>query len=335
VSSMRTSVTHAPGLAQAGVAEIQRSRLLTAAVRVCDERGYANTSVADIVSRSHVSRRTFYEMFSSREECFLEVLEQALAQIEAELARADLGALSWRERMRAGLYTILSFFDREPVLARVCVVHALGGGPEVLARRREIVARLVRAVDRGRPSGRRRDGAGELRAEGVVGAVFAIVYARLSQREHAPLAELLGELTGMIVLPYLGAAAAARERQRPAPKATPRGASANGARAAREPAAADPLETVPMRVTYRTAKVLDGLLELPGASNRQIGERAGISDPGQISKLLRRLARIGLIDNGGGGHQQGEPNAWRLTARGEQVAHSIRRHALAGDRQVM
>jgi len=81
-----------------------------------------------------------------------------------------------------------------------------------------------------------------------------------------------------------------------------------------------------MRVTYRTAKVLEELLEHPGSSNRQIAERAGIVDQGQISKLLRRLERLGLTANGGAGHAQGEPNAWRLTAQGEDVARSIRRH---------
>ena len=58
-----------------------------------------------------------------------------------------------------------------------------------------------------------------LTAEGVVGAAFAIVYSRLSRRDGEPLTGLLGELMAMIVLPYLGPAAARRERTRPAPAA--------------------------------------------------------------------------------------------------------------------
>jgi AcrR family transcriptional regulator len=354
-------VARAPGpvRAQAQVAEIQRSRLLAAAVRVCDERGYAETSVADVVGRARMSRRTFYEMFASRDECFVAVLDQTLGLLAPELARIELERLPWRERMRAGLAAILAFLDREPLLARVCVVHALAGGAPVLARREQIVARLVREVDRGRAESARGAGCTELTAEGVVGAVSAIVHARLVRRE--PLADLRGELTAMIVLPYLGGAAARRERELPVARAgRPRrgpgaggdgdgggdgaGAEAGGDGAGRDgdgaeqpyPASAateDPLEGVPMRVTYRTARVLEGFLEMPGASNRQIAEHAEIPDPGQISKLLRRLQRLGLIANFSGGHALGEPNAWRLTAHGEQVARSIRRHAHGYERQ--
>jgi DNA-binding MarR family transcriptional regulator len=82
-----------------------------------------------------------------------------------------------------------------------------------------------------------------------------------------------------------------------------------------------------MRLTYRTARVLEGIAEHPGASNRQVSEYGGIEDQGQVSKLLRRLASLGLLSNAGGGHLSGEPNEWTLTAKGEQVARSIRMHS--------
>lgn len=78
-----------------------------------------------------------------------------------------------------------------------------------------------------------------------------------------------------------------------------------------------------MRLTYRTARVLRCIAELPGASNRMVAERAGISDPGQISKLLRRLEGLGLAVNSGGGRLSGEPKAWKLTPLGEQVAQRL------------
>ena len=85
----------------------------------------------------------------------------------------------------------------------------------------------------------------------------------------------------------------------------------------------DPLDEVNMRLTYRTAKVLQCIAERPGASNRAVAERAGITDPGQISKLLRRLERLGLTVNTGGGHLCGDPNAWVLTPLGVQVARRL------------
>ena len=136
----------------------------------------------------------------------------------------------------------------------------------------------------------------------------------------------------MIVLPYLGPSAARRELARPAPAVPVRVPTARVSRdASSVRAAADPLEGVPMRLTYRTSRVLEGVAELAGQgsdpSNRQVGEFAGIPDAGQVSKLLRRLERLGLLANGGPGHLKGEPNAWRLTTQGEQVARSIRAHS--------
>ncbi len=306
------------------VAEIQRARLLAAAVRVVEELGYARTTVGHITRRARVSRRTFYEQFSNREECLAAVLEDVVGMVAGELAAAELGGLAWRERVRLGLWAILSFFDREPALARVCVLQALRGGPEVLECREEVLARLTVVVDEGRLESVRAGECTALTAEGVVGAAFAIVHGRLLRGDRGSLRGLHGELVGMIVLPYLGVAAARREQARSVP--APRAGVSGGPAKARE-AAADPLGGVPMRLTYRTARVLEGIAEHPGASNRLVGERAGIADPGQVSKLLARLERLGLLANTGEGHTKGEPNAWTLTARGARVARSVSAYA--------
>ena len=91
------------------VSEMQRARLLGAAVVAVDELGWSRTSVAHITGRARVSRRTFYDLFANREDCLLAVLEDTVELIAAELADANLDALSWRERVRTGLWTILSF----------------------------------------------------------------------------------------------------------------------------------------------------------------------------------------------------------------------------------
>jgi DNA-binding MarR family transcriptional regulator len=78
-----------------------------------------------------------------------------------------------------------------------------------------------------------------------------------------------------------------------------------------------------MRLTYRTALVLRSIAELPGSSNRRIAEAAGVSDPGQISRLLARLERNGLALNSGGESRRGEAKAWSLTKRGEGVLQVV------------
>ncbi len=300
------------------VAEIQRSRVLAGAVGAIDEQGYAHTTVGEIAARARVSRRTFYELFPDREACLAALCEDVVGMIERELAAAGLAGLPWRERVRGGLWTILSFFDREPALARVCVIQALRGGPGVLGRRDQVLAHLAAVLDEGRGESARGAQCTPLTAEGLVGAAFGIVYARLLRGERAPLTGLFGELMGMIVLPYLGSSRARREQARPVPAPV---ALAGVQRVpVQHQGERDPLAGTRMRLTYRTARVLQCIASQSGASNRVVAEHAGVVDPGQISKLLRRLERLGLVVNTGGGHLNGEPNAWGLTEQGRQVA---------------
>ena len=300
--------------------EIQRSRLLAGAVAALEELGYAQTTVTQITSRARVSRRTFYELFENRDECLAALLDDVLGMIERELAESRLEGLSWRERVRGGLSAILRFFDREPALARVCLVYSQQGGPEIMARREEVLAHLAGAIDGARGESARAAGCSPLTAEGLVGAAFGIVYARVARGERRPLTDLVGELMGMIVLPYLGPAVARREQRRPAPGSgspTGRGPSVF------LPARRDPLGEVQMRLTYRTAQVLGCIAGEPEISNRVVAERAGVTDQGQISKLLARLERLGLAVNSGNGHAKGEANAWTLTALGSEVAQRV------------
>ncbi len=305
--------------------------MLTAAAQVVAEEGYAGMSVARVAARAGVSRRTFYDLFEDRQDCFLAVFDDGVARA-GEMAGAAYGGAqaSWRERVRAGLGALLGFFDDEPVLGSLLVVDALGAGPRVLARRAQVMETLAWIVDEGRD-----DAAGTgasrvirsptLSAEGVVGAVLSVIHARLlptagpgTRRSRAPrLTPLLNELMGMLVLPYLGPAAAEQELTRGGPKT---------ARPRRKPAT-DPLDALPMRLTYRTLRVLAAIAEqdAQGArpSNRRIGELAGVPDQGQISKLLARLQNLELIYNAGHGQPRGEPNAWTFTPKGQEIQHTI------------
>ena len=78
-------------------------------------------------------------------------------------------------------------------------------------------------------------------------------------------------------------------------------------------------------MTYRTMRVLGVIKWLPGASNREVADRAGVRDQGQISKLLSRLSALGLIENASRDPSAHARNAWRLTAAGSAAYH-IHKH---------
>lgn len=299
------------------VSEIQRLRLLTAMAQVASEHGAGTVTVAHVVTRAGVSRRTFYELFEDREECLLATFDDAVARAAARVRPAYEAQGSWRERIRAGLLELLVFFDEEPALARVCIVEALAAGPRGLEHRARILEQLVAVVDEGRREVRK--GAPPplpLTADGVLGAVLSLIHVRMLAAKPEPLTELLGPLMSVIVLPYLGQSAARREFDRPAPPPV--------AGTTSEPAPTDTLENLGMRITYRTVSVLRAIAQHPGSSNRQIGRQAGIQDDGQVSKLLYRLRNLGLIDNHDAEAAKSAPNAWHLTSRGQQVEHAIR-----------
>lgn len=290
-------------------------RMLAAAAEAIDEVGYGSFTVAHVIARAKVSRKTFYDAFGDREDCFIELLDRVAADVEARMGDAYGSESSWREGTRAGLAELLTFIDEEPVLARVCIVHAIGGGRRVLERRAEVLAQLRDVIDRGRALGVRAGEPPRVAAEGVLGGVFAVLHTRLLEGSSEPFSELLGPLMSTIVLPYLGSRAASRELSRPAPHRRAR-------RAGGQSVSRDPLEGLEMRLTYRTMRVLTAIKERPGASNREIAQRAGVVDPGQMSKLLARLERLALIENTGDGRSKGGSNEWRLTERGERVVRA-------------
>jgi AcrR family transcriptional regulator len=317
---------------------MQRRRLLSALIEVLGEHGYEGATVGRICKQAGVSRRTFYDLYDDREGCFLDAFEVAIERLAGLVVPAYSHEARWRERVRGALLVLIECFDAEPGLARLCLVETLKGGPPVLACRRAVTDALTAAVDEGRGEAKAADPP-PLTAEGLVGGAVSVIHARLVQRDVQPreggspsvtagpgshMVELLNPLMSMIVLPYLGAAAARKELERPVsvPRVTPKGSNGH------VPApASDPFRGLPIRITFRTVRVLATIGELGGRgvdpSNREIGQGAGVADQGQMSKLLHRLEKAGLIENHGEGQTRGEPNAWQLTPHGHGVLHAV------------
>ncbi|MGD0453256.1 MAG: MarR family transcriptional regulator [Solirubrobacteraceae bacterium] len=292
--------------------EVQRTRILEAMAQAMSERG-PGVTVADVIARSGVSSGAFHEAFPDREACLLAAVDLGVERACRGMLAAYDAESRWLDAIKAALAAFLAFLEREPALGRLLVVYSMSGGEQVLRRRVQILSALAEAVDRGRlegPADRQQPPA--VIAEGVVGAVLAVLQNRLLADEPAGVMDLFGSLVSIIVLPYLGAGVARRELTRPAPRIRigagielPDG----GGSAERHGGGT--------RLTYRTTRVLRAIADYPGASNREVADRAGIVDQGQASKLLNRLQARGLIAKAGEARTRGAPNSWRLTERGE------------------
>lgn len=307
--------------ASAGLRGLQRAQILLAAAEIARELGCRGVTVAEVMARAGVSRRAFYEIFDSRDDCLLTALEDGVQRAAARVVPAYMRQSSWRSAVGDGLAELLLFLDEEPDLAALMIVHAPGAGEQAVRLRNEIVASLVDVIDRGRAVSASPESLSRVTAEGAVGAVMSIVHTRLLNREAGTLSDQLGSLMSLIVLPYLGSRAAAEELHRPP---VSRAEGRHEGEAARRRAGDRRFAGVKVRLTHRTAAVLRAVAARPGASNKEIADYAGVSDQGQISKMLARLREAGLVENQASELHGSRSNAWRLSPEGVRIERAIR-----------
>ncbi len=127
------------------VAASQLARLVRAMAEAVAEKGYAATTVADVVARAGVSRKTFYEHFADKEACLLAAYDACAVVFEQRLVEA-VGAGDLRTQLRA---LVAAYFDglaEEPAFARTFIVEVLAAGPAALERRAAIHERWARLL---------------------------------------------------------------------------------------------------------------------------------------------------------------------------------------------
>ncbi|KAA0085238.1 TetR/AcrR family transcriptional regulator [Mycolicibacterium sp. P9-64] len=131
----------------------QRGRLCLAAIESVAELGYAATTVGDIVSRAKVARRTFYQFFSGKEECFAAGFDAAVKIVNGQMDAAIAAAhpTGFRHLVRLSLEAYLAILAAEPVAARALHVETIGAGPALVghrARMQELFAHRMSAAHR-------------------------------------------------------------------------------------------------------------------------------------------------------------------------------------------
>jgi AcrR family transcriptional regulator len=120
------------------VAASQRTRLLEAVGRAVAEKGYAATTIEDIVRGAGVSKKTFYEHFTDKLDCFLAAYETASDELLNHVRTAQDGEGEWLGRTRAGIHAYLRWLAAEPALARVFLIEVAAAGPDALERRERL-----------------------------------------------------------------------------------------------------------------------------------------------------------------------------------------------------
>ena len=194
--------------------ESQRNRIHRAMVEVVSERGYPETRVVDVIGVAGVSRKTFYELFESKEDCFLAAYDLLLEGLLGEATDAFEAAPGspWAERISAALEALLEHLSRHPDEARFAIVEVLAAGPKALARRDAALRQFAGFLEPGRT-----EASVELpgiTSLAVAGGINELLYSEILHGAASRLPSRLADLTFWVTLPFLGAEGATAERER-------------------------------------------------------------------------------------------------------------------------
>ena len=120
-----------------------RRRLMDGMAAAVAERGYADTTIADIVRHAHVSRRTFYEQFGSKEACLLALYAAASDRVIRAIGEAVETSGDRETQIVRATEAYLARMAAHPVLTRTLFLEILAAGPAGLQVRREMNARYA------------------------------------------------------------------------------------------------------------------------------------------------------------------------------------------------
>jgi AcrR family transcriptional regulator len=191
------------GLPRELVERSQRERLLAAVVRVTVERGYASTTVADILGEAGVGRESFYELFDDKLDCMLAAHKILLDNLEEQVRAGYAEDGPWPQRVRKSLSVTLDWFAADPDAARFTLVELSTTGPAFRSIFQAGFARFIALVDEGFDE----DGPSpdlERATSLAVGATMARIYEEVVLDRIAELPQLLSDLTYGFLVPFLG-----------------------------------------------------------------------------------------------------------------------------------
>jgi AcrR family transcriptional regulator len=196
------------------VTESQRNRIHQAMIEVVSERGYPETRVVDVIGVAGVSRKTFYELFESKEDCFLTAYDVLLGNLISEAGNAfeaSSGA-PWAERIAAALEALLTHLAAHPDEARFSIVEVLAAGPKALARRDAALRQFTGFLEAGRS-----EASVELpgiTSLAITGGINELLYSEILHGAVARLPSRLPDLVFWVALPFLGPESATAQRER-------------------------------------------------------------------------------------------------------------------------
>jgi AcrR family transcriptional regulator len=198
------------GLSREYVLTSQRMRLLDAALVVAGNDGYGAMTVTALTKRAGVSRKTFYELFADREQCFLAAFDELAQRGLVAAHDAFATAESWPERLTNALAVTLAGLAAHPHQARFAFLEVLAAGPRAIARRDAAVRAALPFLRPGFDASPRGVAIPGLMPDAIAGGLCELVAAAIRNGRVDTLPQLLPDLLFCAFAPFVGPAEAAR-----------------------------------------------------------------------------------------------------------------------------
>jgi AcrR family transcriptional regulator len=180
-------------------AHVREAMLLTVG-----ERGYANATVREVVTRARVTQDRFHRRFGSKDACFARAYEEAAERLAGELLEACQGAAGWRDGFEAALAWLLRFVAEQPVTAKALLLEVRAARGEAWAKHQELTERLTAALDGAREEPGARHSVTPMTTAFVAGAIEESLCIELAAGRGAAVERLLADLTRLAFLQLFG-----------------------------------------------------------------------------------------------------------------------------------
>lgn len=192
------------------VAQNQRERMLLATAELVAERGYQKTTIELIAKTSRVALVTFYEQFSSKEECFLAAFDESVTAAKDVFAELLDREDPWQEQISSGLEIFLEMVVKEQARAKLCIVEAQAAGSASLARYQTMLESVAPKLREGREFNPRASRLPDGLEVAIAGGIVWLVHQRLIADDVDDLLTLLPEMLQVTLTPYVGEVEAGR-----------------------------------------------------------------------------------------------------------------------------
>lgn len=195
------------GATRGEVCSNQRARLCAAMIELVAAYGYGASTVADLCALAGVSKRTLYERFAGKQECFLTAFEMVVSRAARRIVAAQDGERDWQARLCLAFATFAEEVANDPQGAQLVLVEAFGAGPAALERMERTNALLEGIVSSSFDQAPGDLAVGPVVVKGIVAGVARVARVRLMDGRSHELPKLAGELSEWM-LSYRSPAAA-------------------------------------------------------------------------------------------------------------------------------